>query len=99
MNCAEPHADEGEPAWFGEKHPAMAEEMNQKGPPPPALDPEFVALLACPACADRPRLRLDERASRLHCDRCGRIYPILDGIPDLIVDEKSNAPAPAAAES
>ena len=59
------------------------------------LAPEFVALLACPACADRPPLRLEESAGRLHCDRCGRVYPIIDGIPELIVEE-GDAPEPAA---
>lgn len=39
-------------------------------------------LLACPACESE--LRLDE--GRLVCARCGRTYPIVDGIPVLIAD-------------
>jgi hypothetical protein len=39
--------------------------------------------LACPAChAD---LRMD--AAALHCTACGRVYPILEGIPVLIAEE------------
>jgi uncharacterized protein YbaR (Trm112 family) len=36
--------------------------------------------LACPACYGH--LHLDEH--KLRCDGCGRIYPIVDGIPVLI---------------
>ena len=57
------------------------------------LDPEFVALLACPACDDRPPLRLD--ADTLVCDACGRSYAIRDGIPVLLVE---HATLTAAAE-
>jgi hypothetical protein len=37
--------------------------------------------LACPACLGE--LRLEE--TRLVCAGCGRAYPIVDGIPVLIV--------------
>ena len=39
--------------------------------------------LACPAC-HRP-LGMD--ATALECTACGRVYPIIDGIPVLIVEE------------
>ncbi len=39
--------------------------------------------LACPACFGRLRLH----ASELLCAMCGRHYPILDGIPVLIMDK------------
>jgi uncharacterized protein len=39
--------------------------------------------LACPACFGD--LHLD--GPRLLCDGCGRIYPIVDGIPVLIVEQ------------
>ena len=48
-----------------------------------SLDPEFLALLACPLCAERPPLRFDAAEQRFHCDRCGRVYPLTDGLPDL----------------
>jgi len=49
------------------------------------LDPEFVAILACPACDNRPPLRLD--GPTLVCDQCRRIYAIEDGYPNLIPEE------------
>ena len=62
----------------------MLDEPNTATQP---LDPEFLAMLRCPACADRPPVRLAPEGGRLLCDRCGRAYPILDGIPSLLVDE------------
>jgi uncharacterized protein YbaR (Trm112 family) len=56
-------------------------------PAAPLLDPEFVKMLRCPACADRPPLRLDAADGALHCDRCGRAYPVSpEGIPLLDPD-------------
>ena len=50
-----------------------------------ALDPELLAILACPAC--RSDLA-DQQADReLVCTGCGRAYPVRDGIPVLLVDE------------
>ncbi len=49
------------------------------------LDPKFLAILACPADEDRPPLRQD--GDTLVCDKCGRIYPIRDGIPILLPEE------------
>ncbi len=47
------------------------------------LDPELLELLACPVC--RTPVRLDQ--DRLVCTRCGRRYPIRDGIPVMLVEE------------
>ena len=67
---------------------------------PAGLDPAFLALLCCPVCAERPPLRfVPQKAGEgtLHCDKCGRVYPILEGLPDLRPqDGISDAPAPAA---
>ncbi len=49
------------------------------------LDPKFLAVLACPACDPRPPLR--QEGETLVCDRCGRVYPIRDGIPILLPEE------------
>ena len=46
-----------------------------------AFDPSQVSLLACPACLGD--LRLDEGS--LVCAGCGRAYPIVDGIPALVL--------------
>ena len=50
-----------------------------------ALDPKLVDILACPACDDRPPLRL--AADTLVCDSCQRVYMIRDGIPILLPEE------------
>jgi uncharacterized protein YbaR (Trm112 family) len=46
------------------------------------FDPVVVDLLACPACLGG--LGLDE--GKLICAECGRIYPVVDGIPVLIAE-------------
>ena len=49
---------------------------------PRTLDASILNLLACPACL--ASLRAD--ADRLTCTACGRIYPVLEGIPVLIAE-------------
>jgi hypothetical protein len=49
---------------------------------PLEFDASILAQLACPAChAD---LRGED--ARLICIACARIYPIIDGIPALIIE-------------
>jgi len=47
------------------------------------IDSELLALLVCPV--DHADLELKE--STLICTRCARVYPIVDGIPNMVVDE------------
>lgn len=49
------------------------------------LAPELLAILACPACEERPPLR--QQANYLVCDRCQRAYPIREDIPVLLEEE------------
>ncbi len=49
------------------------------------IDPRLLDILICPACEGG--IRPLEEDKGLECDRCGRIYPIRDGIPVLLVDE------------
>jgi uncharacterized protein len=49
------------------------------------LDPDLLAILACPAC--RSELRPDEVAEELVCTGCGLAYPVRDDIPVLLVEE------------
>ena len=54
------------------------------------LDPDLLAILACPAC--RSPLRADDDANELVCtgpegQACGRAYPVRNDIPVLLVDE------------
>lgn len=51
------------------------------------ISKELLDILACPACEDRPPVRLSDDENYLVCDQCGRHYPIKDGIPVMLVDE------------
>jgi hypothetical protein len=61
------------------------------------LDPVLLEVLACPAEHHAP-LRLggpeDPNAPSLTCTECGRVFPIRDGIPVLLLDE-ATAPGDA----
>jgi len=50
-----------------------------------ALDEKLVRILACPACEERPPVKLEKDG--LLCEKCGRVYPIKDGIPVMLVDK------------
>jgi uncharacterized protein YbaR (Trm112 family) len=50
-----------------------------------SLDPRLLELLCCPACRTAVRPLPDETG--LACDTCHRIYPIVDGIPVMLVEE------------
>ena len=47
------------------------------------IDPELLAILACPV--DHARVR--EEGAALVCTSCGRRYPVRDGIPVMLADE------------
>jgi uncharacterized protein len=49
---------------------------------PVQFDPRILDRLACPAC--QGHLRLEQPT--LVCEACGRIYPVVDGIPVLIAE-------------
>ena len=49
------------------------------------VDARLLEILICPACAGRIRELAEE--SGLECVACGRIYPVRDGIPVLLVEE------------
>jgi uncharacterized protein len=52
------------------------------------LDPRLLEIICCPAVVDGEDCHgdLEERASGLHCLKCGRTYPVEDGIPVLLQD-------------
>ena len=52
------------------------------------FDVAMAGMLACPAC--RGDLRVEEE--RLGCGGCGRRYPIVEGIPVLIVERAEMGP-------
>jgi uncharacterized protein YbaR (Trm112 family) len=49
------------------------------------LNPDLLAILACPACDERPPLEL--HGDYLVCRQCRRAYPIRDETPVLLVEE------------
>ena len=53
------------------------------------VDPELLAILACPKCKVRVELEQD----RLVCVQCGRRYRVEDGIPIMLIDE-AEPPSP-----
>ena len=62
---------------------------------PLGLDPQLLAILACPDTHHSP-LTVDEEAGELLCTTCDRAFPVRDGIPVLLLDEarhRSDDPA------
>lgn len=47
------------------------------------IDKELLAILACPSCKAEVRLENE----KIVCVKCGRRYPIRDGIPIMLIDE------------
>lgn len=60
------------------------------------IDPELVALLACPLSEDRPPLR--QEGDWLICDACQMKFPIREGIPRLLPEEAVALDAAAPTE-
>ena len=52
------------------------------------MDAQLLKILACPDTHHAP-LSHDEQAQTLTCTECGRVFPIRDGIPVLLLDEAS----------
>jgi uncharacterized protein len=54
------------------------------------LDPQLMDILACPS-EDHAPLRAgtptDPHADVLTCTACGRGFPVVDGVPVLLLDE------------
>jgi len=47
------------------------------------IDKELLNILACPACKADIELKND----KIVCTKCGRKYPIRDGIPIMLIEE------------
>ncbi|HEY6273493.1 MAG TPA: Trm112 family protein [Terriglobales bacterium] len=48
---------------------------------------QILDILVCPVPECRKRLNLAADENSLTCTGCGRVYPVRDGIPILLVDE------------
>jgi uncharacterized protein YbaR (Trm112 family) len=66
------------------------------------LDPQLMEILACP-CPEHAELRTgsasDPEADALTCTSCGRSFPVIDGIPVLLLDEVLPGTGPTAGTS
>ena len=54
------------------------------------VDPKLLEILACPTSDHaplRPGTPDDPDAAALTCTSCGRQYPVVDGVPVLLLDE------------
>lgn len=63
------------------------------------LDPVLLDVLACPAEHHAPLVAGapdDPEADALTCTECGRVFPVRDGIPVLLLDEALNGPDASA---
>jgi uncharacterized protein YbaR (Trm112 family) len=47
------------------------------------IDKELLEILACPACKGEVKLEEEE----IVCNKCGKRYPIRDGIPIMLIEE------------
>jgi uncharacterized protein YbaR (Trm112 family) len=65
-----------------------------------SLDPVLLEVLACPAEHHAP-LAVgapgNPEAEVLTCTECGRMFPVVDGIPHLLLDEAIQGPSESAA--
>jgi uncharacterized protein YbaR (Trm112 family) len=50
-----------------------------------AISKELLEILVCPACKAKVELKAD--GSGLKCAECGRVYPVRDDIPVMLIDE------------
>lgn len=53
-----------------------------------ALNKKMLEILICPKC--RGKVRFDEQANGMICDKCKLLYEIKDDIPVMLVEEAKN---------
>ena len=51
----------------------------------PLISPDLLAIMQCPRCTGHLTERPEPPA--LVCNDCGHVYPVTDGIPNMIVNE------------
>ena len=50
-----------------------------------AVSQELLDILACPVCIRSVHLTSDQKG--LKCEQCNRVYPIVDDIPVMLIEE------------
>ncbi|NRA74540.1 MAG: hypothetical protein HRU16_01250 [Planctomycetes bacterium] len=66
----------------------MSEQDSSKSTGGSSIDPSFLALLCCP-CPDRRPLEQGDHG--LCCSGCERVFPVVDGIPRILLDQDEEA--------
>ncbi|MCS6859669.1 MAG: Trm112 family protein [Abditibacteriales bacterium] len=56
----------------------------------PLIDPKLMEILVCPDC--HGDLEEWEAQQRLVCQKCGKRYPVRDGIPVMLIEEAELPP-------
>ncbi|MGH2356268.1 MAG: Trm112 family protein, partial [Chloroflexota bacterium] len=62
------------------------------------LDPTLLEILACPDDKQPVIYQKEGDAERLTCTKCGKRYPVRDGIPVMLIDEATPGPVPTEAD-
>ncbi|MCF7874683.1 MAG: Trm112 family protein [Candidatus Omnitrophica bacterium] len=50
------------------------------------MDKELLNILACPVC----KASVEAVSNKIVCKKCGRKYPVRDGIPIMLEEEAEN---------
>jgi len=66
--------------------------------PREGLDPTLLEILACPDDKEPVIYQKEGDAERLTCTKCGKRYPVRDGIPVMLIDEAAPGPVPTQDE-
>lgn len=56
-----------------------------------AISQELLDILACPVCIKS--VHLTEDGAGLKCEQCRRVYPIVDDIPVMLIEEATIHPS------
>ena len=104
--CGRPGAswDQARARPWGATEPARATPRGDgvagwgRRPAAGGLDPTLLEILACPDDKSPVIYQKEGEAERLTCTRCGKRYPVRDGIPVMLIDEATPGPAPSEAE-
>ncbi|MEN8042078.1 MAG: Trm112 family protein [Actinomycetota bacterium] len=49
------------------------------------ISPDLLAIMQCPLCTGD--LAEQKEPAALVCQKCGHAYPVVDGIPNMVIDE------------
>ncbi len=76
----------------------IGESGSVEAPRREGLDPTLLEILACPEDKEPVIYQKEGDAERLTCTKCGKRYPVRDGIPVMLIDEATPGPVPTPEE-